>query len=109
MAEILAEDKGKALDFLESKSDDFRWAIKDPPLTKRALISEVRQESDLGAIIVNAAKEFGTPLETNVLGKRYICLVCNIEVLVTKGSDGRVECCGQLMDVKAPRPLPGSD
>lgn len=36
----------------------------------------------------------------NTVGKRYICSKCNAEVIVTRGGDGTVTCCGQPMDLK---------
>ncbi|MFO8011471.1 MAG: desulfoferrodoxin [Dehalococcoidia bacterium] len=43
------------------------------------------------------------------LGKRYVCGVCNTEVLITKAGEGDLECCGQPMELQQPRPLPSSD
>jgi Desulfoferrodoxin, N-terminal domain len=37
----------------------------------------------------------------NVVGKRYLCSVCNSEMIVTKGSpNGQLSCCGQPMQLK---------
>jgi Desulfoferrodoxin, N-terminal domain len=37
----------------------------------------------------------------NQVGKRYLCAVCNSEMIVTKGSaDGQLACCGQPMQQK---------
>ena len=37
----------------------------------------------------------------NVVGKRYICPVCNSEMIVTKGStEGQLSCCGLPMQLK---------
>ena len=43
------------------------------------------------------------------LGKRYKCSVCGTEVLCTKASDAKVECCGKEMEVQEPKPLPSAD
>ena len=36
----------------------------------------------------------------NDSGKRLKCEVCGLEVVVTKGGDGQVQCCGQPMKPK---------
>lgn len=37
----------------------------------------------------------------NVIGKRYLCPICNSEMIVTKGSpNGQLACCGQPMQLK---------
>ncbi|MBT4511442.1 MAG: desulfoferrodoxin [Chloroflexi bacterium] len=43
------------------------------------------------------------------LGKRFVCEVCNTEVLVTKAGEGDLECCGKAMEIQQPKPLPSSD
>ncbi len=43
------------------------------------------------------------------LGKRYYCEQCETEILCTKASDSKVECCGKEMPIKEPRALPSSD
>jgi hypothetical protein len=45
----------------------------------------------------------------NPLGKRFVCEVCNAEVLITKAGEGTLECCGKEMVAQEPRPLPSSD
>jgi hypothetical protein len=45
----------------------------------------------------------------NLLGKRYVCSVCEATVLVTKAGDGEVRCHGQAMEVAQAKPLPSSD
>ena len=45
----------------------------------------------------------------NLLGKRYVCPVCEATVLVTKAGDGEVHCHGQAMEVAQAKPLPSSD
>jgi len=37
----------------------------------------------------------------NQVGKRYQCTKCNSEMIVTKGGDGGLECCGQPMQQKS--------
>ena len=36
----------------------------------------------------------------NQVGKRYLCAKCKAEVIVTRGGDGTVTCCGQPMEQK---------
>jgi hypothetical protein len=36
----------------------------------------------------------------NQVGKRYQCGKCNTEMIVTKGGDGDITCCGQPMSQK---------
>ncbi|MFC2067375.1 hypothetical protein ACFLUO_10105 [Chloroflexota bacterium] len=36
----------------------------------------------------------------NEIGKRYRCLKCDSEFIVTKGGGGTVCCCGQPMELK---------
>ena len=36
----------------------------------------------------------------NVQGKRYQCSSCGAEVLITRGGDGSVVCCGQEMQLR---------
>ena len=36
----------------------------------------------------------------NQAGKRFACSECGGEVVVTKGGDGTVQCCGKPMDQK---------
>ncbi|MBN2401460.1 MAG: desulfoferrodoxin [Spirochaetes bacterium] len=36
----------------------------------------------------------------NQVGKRYICKNCGAEVIVTRGGNGAVVCCGQPMELK---------
>lgn len=36
----------------------------------------------------------------NQVGKRYQCTKCNTEMIVTKGGDGSLACCGQPMQQK---------
>lgn len=36
----------------------------------------------------------------NQVGKRYICRKCGAEVIVTRGGNGALKCCGQQMEEK---------
>lgn len=37
----------------------------------------------------------------NQIGKRYSCLKCGSEVIVTKAGDGVLKCCGQELQKKS--------
>ncbi|MCO8129122.1 desulforedoxin [Acidimicrobiia bacterium EGI L10123] len=43
------------------------------------------------------------------VGKRHHCEQCGTEVLVTKGSDGELSCCGETMDVMQPKNTASAD
>lgn len=36
----------------------------------------------------------------NQAGKRYQCTKCGTEMIVTKGGEGTISCCGQPMQLK---------
>lgn len=36
----------------------------------------------------------------NQLGKMYLCVQCGSQIIVTKGGDGSVKCCGAEMQKK---------
>ncbi|MCH8050914.1 MAG: hypothetical protein IIC86_02735 [Chloroflexi bacterium] len=36
----------------------------------------------------------------NQVGKRYLCAKCNSEMIVTKGGEGELVCCGETMQQK---------
>ena len=36
----------------------------------------------------------------NQAGKRYICKKCDAEIIVTRGGNGTLQCCGQQMEEK---------
>jgi len=36
----------------------------------------------------------------NQLGKRYVCEKCGSEMIITKGGEGTIKCCGQPMVLK---------
>jgi desulfoferrodoxin-like iron-binding protein len=36
----------------------------------------------------------------NQIGKRYRCTKCGAELIVTKGGEGTIACCGQPMEQK---------
>ena len=46
---------------------------------------------------------------SNQLGKRYVCTVCDTQVLCTKAGSGAVMCHEKEMESLQPRPLPSSD
>jgi desulfoferrodoxin-like iron-binding protein len=37
---------------------------------------------------------------SNQVGKRYLCTKCGTEMIVTKGGEGSLSCCGQPMELK---------
>ena len=41
---------------------------------------------------------------SNETGKRYVCAVCGTEMLVTRGGDGALNCCGQPMQLRTASP-----
>ncbi|MQF69306.1 desulforedoxin [SAR202 cluster bacterium AD-804-J14_MRT_500m] len=47
---------------------------------------------------------FSTPIRLLILanqtGKRYLCSNCGSELLVTRGGEGALKCCGKIMNVK---------
>jgi transcription elongation factor Elf1 len=44
------------------------------------------------------------------IGKRYHCQECNVQVLVVKPSPtATLTCCGQEMEIEAPKAVPASD
>ena len=40
----------------------------------------------------------------NQTGKRYVCSSCGSEMLVTRGGDGQLSCCGKSMDIRGAAP-----
>ncbi|MBE0415048.1 MAG: hypothetical protein IBX36_00700 [Dehalococcoidia bacterium] len=52
------------------------------------------------AIIINEFEFGGGAKLANQLGKRYICVKCGSEMIVTKGGEGNLKCCGQPMTLK---------
>jgi desulfoferrodoxin-like iron-binding protein len=36
----------------------------------------------------------------NPVGKRFVCKKCGAEVIVTRGGNGTLRCCGQEMELK---------
>lgn len=45
----------------------------------------------------------------NLLGKRYVCTVCESTVLVTKAGEGTLHCHDREMEIAPARALPSSD
>lgn len=40
----------------------------------------------------------------NQTGKRYVCAGCGSEMLVTRGGEGALACCGQPMQLRGASP-----
>jgi hypothetical protein len=40
----------------------------------------------------------------NQTGKRYVCGACGSEMLVTRGGDGALTCCGAPMQIRVATP-----
>ena len=36
----------------------------------------------------------------NLVGKRYVCVKCAAEFIVSRGGEGTVMCCGQPLELK---------
>jgi desulfoferrodoxin-like iron-binding protein len=36
----------------------------------------------------------------NDVGKRYVCRKCGVEIIVTRGGKGTLQCCGEPMEIK---------
>lgn len=36
----------------------------------------------------------------NLVGKRYLCNKCGAEVIITRGGNGTIMCCGEPMEIK---------
>jgi desulfoferrodoxin-like iron-binding protein len=56
-----------------------------------------------GAISYNESEkgsEEGGARMANQVGKRYRCTKCGAEMIVTKGGEGTITCCGQPMEQK---------
>lgn len=111
-AEMSMSNKEKALRALNQRPETFRWAINGTVYTKAELIKQLETEPASGTVITDLAKtlsnlEDGVP--TNMLGKRYRCLVCQTEALATKAGAGKISCCGQLMEVMEIKRLVSSD
>jgi desulfoferrodoxin-like iron-binding protein len=43
----------------------------------------------------------------NETGKRYVCSTCGSELLVTRGGEGALSCCGQPMQIRGAAVAPG--
>ncbi len=43
------------------------------------------------------------------VGKRYKCVSCGAEALITKPGDGELLCCNQAMELVQPKTTPSSD
>jgi hypothetical protein len=72
------------------------------------------QEAGIGVegIVIKPSSEAGIVLVPGgqaILGKRYVCVSCAAEVLVTKGGDGHFTCHDAAMTAAEPKKLPSSD
>jgi hypothetical protein len=72
------------------------------------------QEAGIGAegIVIKPPSEAVLVLAPGgqaILGKRYVCVSCRAEVLVTKGGDGQFTCHDAAMTVAEAKKLPSSD
>jgi hypothetical protein len=45
----------------------------------------------------------------NEVRKRYVCSACNTEMLVTRGGEGTLTCCGQPMQIRGASAAPKAE
>jgi ribosomal protein L37AE/L43A len=45
----------------------------------------------------------------NEVRKRYVCSACNTEMLVTRGGEGTLSCCGQPMQIRGAAAAPKTE
>ena len=45
----------------------------------------------------------------NETGKRYVCATCGTEMLVTRGGNGALSCCGQPMQLRTAAARPAAE
>lgn len=105
-------DKDTALEVIASRAENFRWVVDDIAFTRDRIIENIKAESWAGTRFIALVKERSMEVEdksTNLLGKRYVCLVCETQALTTKAGPGRIQCCDQNMEPVKPRPVPGAD
>jgi desulfoferrodoxin-like iron-binding protein len=48
---------------------------------------------------IQSSKEVSAKM-ANQVGKRYVCKKCGAELVVTRGGNGTLQCCGQPMELK---------
>jgi hypothetical protein len=109
----MQENREKALKQLKLRPDSFQWKIIGKIYTKAELLECFAKDSTLCDAIINLSglleEREADEILTNLLGKRYRCLVCGTEILTTKAGPNRIECCGQTMEEKEPGQIPSSD
>lgn len=106
------------IEALRAKDAGFKWESFTAGwiVSRDQLIREIEQGTEVGKRFLDLVRLFVFNLEAlfksdvpNALGKRQRCAVCGTEILNTKAGNGKVFCCGQMMEVQTPKPLPGSD
>lgn len=109
-------DKDTALEVIASRAENFRWIIKigdkEVSFKRDEIVENIKAGSETGARFIALVKERSMDPEDNspnILGKRYVCLVCETQALTTKAGPGRIQCCDQNMEPVKPRPVPGAD
>lgn len=103
------KDKVAALTAIGLRPNTFRWNIQDAVLTKQELLKEVGEETKTGESIIRLAQEIvgESPKEcSDQQGKIMMCLLCGRELLILKIGGGAMTCCGQNMEIKAPKRIP---
>ncbi|MFH1423549.1 MAG: hypothetical protein ABIG29_01145 [Candidatus Nealsonbacteria bacterium] len=107
--EMNQRNKIAALLTIGLRSDAFKWNLQGTILDKSALLQAVSRETREGALIVEMAREIvGTRPKNDSYqpGNTAICLLCGNEIPIVKA--GILACCGQNMEIKAPRLIPPS-
>src|SRR3989344_2512324 len=87
-----------AFTVLGRQPQEFRWTLEKggDTFARDRLLQEVKTLGELGVKIVGLMPHgLNSPREKNLLGKRYLCLVCLCEFLCLKAGDGITQCCGQ--------------
>lgn len=105
-------DKEKAQKVINQRPENFRWTIGGMTYSKSELLRKLDEEPGNGTTVTDLAKmlkDLEDGAVTNMLGKRYQCLVCGTTVLTTKAGPGQICCCEQAMEVLEPKPIPSSD
>lgn len=63
-------------------------------------IQELRYTWGCSRALYNSYREDDAKV-ANQVGKRYVCTKCGSEMIVTKGGNGTLSCCGQPMSPKS--------
>lgn len=106
------EKKQEVLSLLKDLPEEFKWNnVNGPMMTRDGIRNEVEAGSKIGEDFVDLTDGLVPSNGPNVLGKRYTCLVCRIEVLNTQSGKGEnsVVCCDQKMWLQRPRFIPSAD